>query len=164
MIQPPYRNRTRKACKGTKRPRSVTIGSSINTKNILKIRYGTNAVQNQRFRRESVDKLPEVILNIQNGKYYTLVLYDPDSPKPAYLHWLVTNISTDDSNTVIPYEAPNPPTSHTHYHRYIFELLEQTGPICIDSIHRENFSIDTLKQKFNLKPISSPGFYIDPRA
>jgi phosphatidylethanolamine-binding protein (PEBP) family uncharacterized protein len=157
-----YRNQTRKICKGSK----VGLWRSRKKRgagNEFQVRYGIQRVADQRFTRADVVEIPKVLFDIQDNKQYTFVLYDPDSPSPAYLHWLITNITKYNRNTILSYQSPEPPTTDTHYHTYMFELLEQPGPISVRPIGRESFSIDALKKTYGLKTIASCGFYIDPQ-
>jgi len=74
----------------------------------------------------------------QVGKFYTLMLLDPDAPSHAepkwkhFCHWLVVNIpgtgtrSKDNiakGSTICPYMGPAPPKG-TGLHRYVFIIYE----------------------------------------
>ena len=163
MLKTRYRTKTRKVCKGPKiaswRSRKKRGAGSK-----LQIMYDKQIVADQRLTRAITSDIPEVMFGIQENKQYTLVMYDVDSPNPAYIHWLQTNITNHAKGlTVLPYEAPNPPTHDKHYHAYMFELLEQSGPLRIDYIQRSGNSIDVFKKHHGLRSIASCGFYIDPQ-
>jgi len=78
-----------------------------------------------------------------------------------YLHWLILNLSeTDDdpdTNTVIPYEAPNLVNQNSRgLHRYIFYLLKHSQKV--DSIFknfsdRNNFSLQEFISKYGMSVI-----------
>jgi len=81
------------------------------------------------------DKRPSVKFENQfeDGKYYTLVMLDPDAPSRknpkfrSWLHWIVINIqsgSAKNGTEMFPYQPPTPPPG-SGKHRYIFFLLPQ---------------------------------------
>jgi phosphatidylethanolamine-binding protein (PEBP) family uncharacterized protein len=72
---------------------------------------------------------PDIKLNVNPNKLYTLVLYDPDAVNGTYVHWIKVNITNNDmktGNIIIPYKGPAPPPK-TGKHHYIFNLYEQNG-------------------------------------
>lgn len=80
------------------------------------------------------DGSPTAALDLTLAGLYTLVCFDPDSPRRgeptqrSFLHWLVTNIpgngSSSDGVEIMKYAAPNPSIGT---HRYVFLLLRQPG-------------------------------------
>lgn len=140
-----------------RKTRKIRRGGS----NTLAIRYGSVIVGNQGLTRQQTIKQPEIMFEPQPGKQYTLLLYDPDAPTPTYLHWLVVNITHPNQITsLIPYEPPNPPSTDKHYHRYMFELLEQPGPIHISVSDRQGFQVNAFKKMYGLRTMASTGFYV----
>ena len=68
--------------------------------------------------------------NYENNVYYTLIIYDIDTPS-FFVHLLVTNIPRNDIEygTIIRnYIKPNPPLGSNN-HRYIIAVFEQSGII-----------------------------------
>lgn len=84
-------------------------------------------------------------------------MYDPDTLKGTFIHWLKINITGNDiktGNIILPYKAPSPPKG-TGIHRYIFELYEQTESNNSETIDRVVTSINKIKQKLSLNKIIS---------
>lgn len=121
--------------------------------NQLMIRYDNVPIQGQLLEKESTVSAPSVEF-IKTGKLFTLVMWDPDVPpqvQPGFLHWLVTNLESQNDimdNQVVEYKGPNPPSG---IHRYFFGLFEQTGHITVQQPERQNFNINTFVNKYNLK-------------
>jgi phosphatidylethanolamine-binding protein (PEBP) family uncharacterized protein len=131
--------------------------------NAFAVRYGSIIVGNQGLTRQQTYKQPEIMFEPQPGKQYALVMYDSDAPNPAYLHWFVVNITNPKQLVpLIQYEPPNPPSTDKHYHRYMFELLEQPGPIRISGLDRQGFQVHAFKKTHGLKIVASTGFYVMP--
>jgi phosphatidylethanolamine-binding protein (PEBP) family uncharacterized protein len=93
------------------------------------IKYNNTILQKNILTKLTIDDTksqPNVFFIPENGKLYSIIMYDPDAPaKPSWAHWIVTNLSTPDMityNTVLPYSGPHPPSGT---HRYFFELHEQ---------------------------------------
>uniref|UniRef100_A0A8D8LZJ2 Protein D1 n=1 Tax=Cacopsylla melanoneura TaxID=428564 RepID=A0A8D8LZJ2_9HEMI len=96
--------------------------------------------------------------------HYTLVMVDPDAPSRQnptlgeFRHWLVVNIPAGNitlGETITAYTGPDPPVG-TGFHRYIFYLYRQPGPIEFDEKHRaawkrEKFSAKMFAEKHYLK-------------
>ena len=94
--------------------------------------------------------------------YSTFILYDPDSSKPAWVHYLVTNIPNGDiskGDVVIPYMGPSPPPG-TGTHHYIFEQLEQEAPYIV-SIDRSGLNIDSFKKQNTLSMRATAYFLVN---
>jgi len=111
----------------------------------------------------------EFIWNYKNNIYYTLIIYDIDTPS-TFVHLLVTNIPKNDieyGTIILDYMKLNPP-SNTH--RYIITVFEQTGLITdLKFNKRDKFSLLNFIQKNNLHLIdekmfvsSRNEFYLDP--
>jgi len=66
----------------------------------------------------------EIEWNNKNNVYYTLIIYDMDTPF-TYIHLLVTNIPKNDieyGTIVLNYVQPNPPSGN---HKYVIAIYEQ---------------------------------------
>jgi phosphatidylethanolamine-binding protein (PEBP) family uncharacterized protein len=76
---------------------------------------------------------PTVTINSIPSKYSSLIMYDPDSVKGIFIHWLIINIPKNSNNissgtSIKNYYKPSPPPK-TGKHRYIFELYRHDLPI-----------------------------------
>jgi len=86
---------------------------------------------------ESVQKEPKVSWTPTNGKYYTLVMTDPDAPSRhdhkfrEWRHWIVGNISggNNEAGKVVESFMPSGPPHGSGLHRYVFLLYEHSQPI-----------------------------------
>lgn len=103
---------------------------------------------------------PEISMeDLDESKLYTLVMLDPDAPDRKHhlarnwLHWLVVDIASNDfyaGNEIVDYEPPEPPPG-TGAHRYVFLLLEQSGPSANRfTAGRTAFSIRRYAREHNL--------------
>nr|XP_041575817.1 39S ribosomal protein L38, mitochondrial isoform X2 [Taeniopygia guttata] len=78
---------------------------------------------------------PEVSYEADRGSLWTLLLTNPDGhlrdADSEYLHWLVTNIPGSDikAGKEMCHYLPPFPAMGTGYHRFIFLLFKQHGPI-----------------------------------
>lgn len=114
------RRRSRRLRRRSKRQR----GAGPNP--YFKVKYGDVEVLGQTL--PSAQSIPTVELmpNLDQSYYYTLIMDDPDAPtiKP-FMHWMVINIRGSDfsSGTVVyDYYGPAPPSGK---HRYNFRLYKQ---------------------------------------
>ena len=140
-----------------KRLRKTRKGGNISN---FSVKYNISLHRNipNKLSLEQTAIAPSVFFIPENGKLYTILMYDPDAPsKPSWVHWIVTNISTPDTisyNTVLLYSRPNPPYGATH--RYFFGLYEQqSGKInpMISGI-RGGFDYNSFVKENNLKLIN----------
>jgi phosphatidylethanolamine-binding protein (PEBP) family uncharacterized protein len=95
---------------------------------------------------------PEVKLNLNSDKYYTLIMYDPDAVVGSFVHWLVTNISENNINngeTIFSYKGPTPPPK-SGKHRYIFELYMQNNKINTEPLQQRSISINAIRNLLGL--------------
>ena len=88
---------------------------------------------------------PTVTISPNTTQFSSLIMYDPDSVKGIFIHWLVVNIPKNSTNisggTVIKnYYKPSPPPK-TGKHRYIFELYYHATPLEI--LPNENIEYDS---------------------
>ena len=92
----------------------------------------------------------EFIWPYKNNKYYTLMMYDIDTPS-LYIHLLVINIPKNDienGTIILNYIKPNPPSDT---HRYIIDIFEQSGLIAAPKIDtRDRFPLLNFIEKNNL--------------
>ena len=81
---------------------------------------------------------------------YTIILSDPNSADPSYLHWLVINIPGErvaEGQAVVPYQPPNPPSGT---HNYYVDLYVQKEKLDFVAPGRTGFNIDDFVAKYNL--------------
>jgi len=92
----------------------------------LEVRYQSGVVRGQTFTKEETESEPQVFFKPEEGKLYTILMWDPDAPaKPSWIHWIVTNVESAEQipqHIVLSYQGPNPPSGT---HRYYFGLFEQ---------------------------------------
>lgn len=96
-------------------------------------------------------------------KLSTLIMHDPDSMKPSWLHFLVINIPNGDiskGDVIVSYAGPTPPPN-TGTHHYIFELYEQLKPISLESLSRSAFSVSHFTEKNELKFVKKQMFKVN---
>jgi hypothetical protein len=119
----------------------------------MEIYYNNKQLKNNDFLTPSETQTkPEVKLNLNSDKYYTLVIYDPDAVGGTHIHWLVTNIKDNDinnSNILIPYKGPAPPPN-TGKHRYIFELYEQNDIKSLEPVEKRIIPINSIRNLLEL--------------
>lgn len=85
--------------------------------------------------------------------FVTLICWDPDAPKPSWLHWMVTNcvgIGPESGTTVVPWTPPTPPSGT---HRYIFAIYVSSTPIDVHIEKRGNFDPAAFAAEYGLKQL-----------
>jgi len=98
----------------------------------LVVTYQAGPVQKQELTAAATQDTPTVVIPPSNS-VQTLIMFDPDSAHPDYLHWLVTDIpvggGVTDGNTVWSYTPPAPIAATgidiqgRKAHRYYFALF-----------------------------------------
>lgn len=137
---------------------------------LFEVTYGSNKINGQLMKKEECIEPPIVKIanNGNNGSLFTLVMKDPDAPGGNYLHWLVCNIENGILDKgVVEYNGPNPPSSHSHTHHYIFELYKQSAIIDCSEYkdrNRSSFDINGMIVKHGLEKVGSVFFTVDPKA
>ena len=103
-------------------------------------------------------KQPNIRINKSPKKYSSLIMYDPDSMKGIFIHWLVINIPNN-NNTIIsngnalkPYYPPSPPIG-TGKHRYIFKLYRHDIPLQV--------GMDIVNSYANISQLLSQGSILE---
>jgi len=89
---------------------------------------------------EETSMKPEILLS--NIPLSTLIMHDPDSSQPSWLHYLVVNIPNGDiskGDVIVSYNGPSPPKD-TGVHHYIFELYSQQELIHPEQMERSGFN------------------------
>jgi hypothetical protein len=87
---------------------------------------------------------PIVNINPNPSQYSSLIMYDPDSVKGIFIHWLVINIPINANNInsgqiIKSYYKPSPPPK-TGKHRYMFELYSHVNKLQVDTRKEINYS------------------------
>jgi len=107
----------------------------------MEISYNGVTVTSQKPPYKEIDlaqtqKQPTIKITQFPKKYSSLIMYDPDSVKGIFIHWLVINIPNNNNtninngNALKPYYPPSPPIG-TGKHRYIFKLYRHDMPLKI---------------------------------
>jgi phosphatidylethanolamine-binding protein (PEBP) family uncharacterized protein len=115
----------------------------------MEIFYNGNILKDNQFLTVSESQVePEIKINVDPSKLYTLILYDPDAVGGTYIHWTKTNITNNDiktGNIIIPYKGPAPPPK-SGKHRYIFNLYQQNA---------ENKMLPLVERAFELNDLEN---------
>ena len=87
---------------------------------------------------------PIVTITPNPSQYSSLIMYDPDSVKGIFIHWLVINIPINANNInsgqiIKSYYKPSPPPK-TGKHRYMFELYSHVNKLQVDTHKEINYS------------------------
>ena len=87
---------------------------------------------------------PIVSIIPNTSRYSSLIMYDPDSVKGIFIHWLVINIPINANNinsgqVIKSYYKPSPPPK-TGKHRYIFELYSHANKLQLDTQKEINYN------------------------
>jgi phosphatidylethanolamine-binding protein (PEBP) family uncharacterized protein len=130
------------------------------------IYYDSIIVNGNQLTRELTSNYPSISFKPKRGKYYTIMMYDLHSPKPAFLHFLAINV-TDPLviDPIVPYVKPSPPPKDNHYHVYLFDLYEQLEFLTLEPIqNRSGFDPVHFVRKYTLVKIAERGFYINPKS
>ena len=101
---------------------SKNLSNSLNTN----FKNGNNVLLN------SVQVKPKFSLkNLDNQKFYTLAIIDPDAPIGYWIHYFQYNIQGNNLNSgtiLYDYFPPSPPQG-TGVHRYFCLVYQQSGEI-----------------------------------
>jgi phosphatidylethanolamine-binding protein (PEBP) family uncharacterized protein len=128
--------------------------------------YDSTRVNGNQLTKSQTSAEPTITFNPKKGKYYSIIMYDLHSPKPAYLHYLAINVNNiSNILPIVPYQPPSPPPLDTHYHVYLFELYEQPGFLTISpsSITVTGFDPNDFVRQNKLHKLAKRGFYMNPR-
>lgn len=108
---------------------------------------------------------PVISFTPSKGRFYTIIMYDLNSPTPAYMHFMAVNVTNPSSivSPLVPYEPPSPPVKDKHYHVYIFELYEQPGFLTFSPpLLRSGFNPKEFGTAHKLRKLAQRGFYMIP--
>ena len=161
------RQTRRKNRKQGKQGKRLQKGAAItDTSTTLRISYNGKLVNGLQLSRAHTISAPDIMFETQSGKMYTLVMYDNDSPQPAFVHWIIPNITNPKQlpPAFLPYVSPDPPAKDKHYHTYMFVLYEQPGPILLEPCDRIKFNPSAFATYYGLTKIAQNGFYINPQS
>ena len=122
----------------------------------MEVFYNGKLVKDNDFLRVSETQVePEIKLNMNPNKFYTLIIHDPDAVGGTHIHLAKNNITNNDiktANIILPYYGPAPPPKSGKHH-YTFSLHEQKDKNIIEPINERIIDIDELRK--NLK-VGSP--------
>ena len=116
----------------------------------IEIEYPTFRVNNNVTTVAATSIIPTIKLSPL--KLSTLIMYDPDSIVPSWIHYLVINIPNGDiskGDVVLSYAGPAPPKDSGTHH-YIFEQLEQSYPYTVAFSTRGGFNINSFRPQNNI--------------
>lgn len=119
----------------------------------MKIHYGSRLVESgSTLSSEQTRAHPQWTIPSDDGGWWTLVMVDPDTTPPSFIHWMVVNMSGSRSEHVVEYEPP----AHTMgVRRYAFYWLRQNGPVSISSSQdRRWFSVHAFAKKYGMTLVS----------
>ena len=115
------------------------------------VTYKDKNAQGQTFNKEETLFPPKVVIQQDIHRLYSLVMIDPDTSAPYFLHWMLINIDLGSSKSqeIVPYYPPTPPKGT---HRYIFYVLQQPGYISMPAPNnRTRFSLQIWIHKYGLR-------------
>ena len=98
--------------------------------------------------RENTLYEPQIYCFDKQERQYTVIMVDPDTTPPSWLHWMVMNINEKTSNEIVPYY---PPLHTLNLHRYLFYILGQFRTIYVwPSVSRHWFSLRKFMDEYGL--------------
>jgi phosphatidylethanolamine-binding protein (PEBP) family uncharacterized protein len=123
----------------------------------LTVYFGNKKIENdETVDLQVVQSKPNIKFNVPAGKYYTILMVDPDAPSKNHpdnkywLHWMVVN----NYNTIVDFK-PSTPSPGTGEHRYYIWLLEQQQEIKVPNTYsRQKFPVKQFIGNYKLKPIA----------
>ncbi len=118
----------------------------------LKVYFDSQRINNEQILNlDNVQNQPKIEFEPE-GKYYTILMVDPDAPSrdnPIYkywLHWMIVN----NDETIVEF-SPSAPPAGSGLHRYYICLYEQKRKIKITQKYdRKNFSVKDFINKNHL--------------
>ena len=105
------------------------------------------------------------------GKYYSLILDDPDAPGvlSGYLHWIVMDLNpyndSEPGQEVLSYTGPNPPDRPHQYRATLYQHDHQIRISLFDDIKRVGYPMSQLLPLLSLSPkyqVDQIGFIVGP--
>jgi len=119
----------------------------------MEVLYNGKILKNNDFLKVSETQIePEIKLNVNPNKFYTLICYDPDAVGGTHIHLAKNNITSNDiktGNTIIPYKGPAPPPK-TGIHHYIFNLYQQNAVNKMLPLEQRVFELNELENKLQV--------------
>lgn len=158
--------------------------------NSLRVSYpiGSLTKNTKEFKKNTVQEIPSIHFHGEEGKFYTLIMSDPQANPGAtkntrpdqpsfysYLHWLIVNIPyTFDVNEGIEkkeYKPPTPPSKKNRpnlqeIHTYFFQVYEQPNQLMDEYtqyFQKNNpslFNVGEFVRKFGLKPVGEVKMHV----
>lgn len=128
--------------------------------------YDDIPVNGNQLTRAQTTMYPTISFKPKRETYYTIMMYDLHSPKPAFLHFLAINVMDPQAiDSIVPYVKPSPPPKDNHYHVYLFELYEQPEflTLVVPIQNRSGFDPARFVNKYGLVKVAQRGFYINPQ-
>lgn len=98
-------------------------------------------------------------VSVGENEQYTLAMLTPDGRGMkgdgiVHIHWLITNLNngTADGGDVLIDYSPADPAKDTGYHRFVFCLFKQRGPVRAVSMTDRYQDIQELSRDLGLEP------------
>lgn len=127
----------------------------------MDVKYGSKLVCEQHLVKADTIRSPKITLKPSStNTLKTLVMWDPDSLTPSWLHWLIINIPSSkqiaNGTLRMPYNPPTPPFGT---HRYYFGLYEHDVPLSnFGYLNHESFNVNAFVKENKLKLVACCGF------
>jgi phosphatidylethanolamine-binding protein (PEBP) family uncharacterized protein len=125
----------------------------------MEVSYGNLKIVSQKLPYQEINlpqtiNQPTVTISPNSTQLSSLIMYDPDSVKGIFIHWLVVNIPKNSNNIsdgtfIKKYYKPSPPPK-TGKHRYIFELYYHANPLKI--LPNENIDYGSASEILSKNP------------
>lgn len=117
---------------------------------MLSVQYGTTTVNGQLLTMKETQHKPNIQFPVEKNNLYTILMIDPDSPQPDFIHWLIVNITPDRYDTILSYFPPQPPSGTHHYYFY---LCMQQSRIQVSRMERYGFQTREFMKQYGLQII-----------
>ena len=91
---------------------------------ILHVLYNNIKINGQTMLQNETRIKPEINFNVERGIEYILVMWDPDAPQSAWVHWIESYYKEKDrlqKTILLDYEGPNPPSGTHHYYFTLYK-------------------------------------------
>ena len=132
----------------------------------LTVYFGNKKIENEEIvDLKEVQHKPNIKFNIPAGKFYTILMVDPDAPSREHpnnkywLHWMVVN----NYDTIMNFEPSNPRLG-TGEHRYYIWVLEQQKEIKVPKYSRQKFPVQQFIDNYKLKTIAGVMYKTERKA
>jgi phosphatidylethanolamine-binding protein (PEBP) family uncharacterized protein len=91
---------------------------------LLKVVYNNIKINGQNMLKNNTKIKPEINFNAETDVQYVLVMWDPDAPQSAWVHWIESYYKQNNvlqKIILLDYEGPNPPSGTHHYYFSLYK-------------------------------------------